>query len=382
MASELELFFSGVEHLLTNTLCLIANRIIHICDFILMQLYAFIFYEILGFQPPGWREREAERKRQREQFEPKMLRQRQYALNEIISSEYTYQQFLTVLVEVYEPEFSKFLTDEQIGLIFKPLLPLISASQLYVSAFEEECKNGAKEAVIGPIFRRKINIFETFSPFIPNYMKISTLVQSLTAENRSFRKTLEKLERTNEPFSSLIVMPVQRMPRYSLLLREVLKATPEWHRDHRQLKMAIRKLEREQKKVDKKVREVNRRSKLLEIETSIRDCPKLLDDERRFIATWPLRGQGMELFLFTDLVLVVKNKTEGIMRRKIKEFVEMQDLNEVNSVVKTDTGVDLKTSDKDFHVEPTERVQDLVQAIEAQVKALIRRFIPVARHSK
>ena len=382
MASDLELFLSGVEHLVTNTLCLISRRITQVVDFVFMQIYAFIFYELLRFKPPGWLEREVAKKRQREQFDPKTLRQRQYALNEIISSEYTYQQFITVLVEVYEPEFSKFLTDEQIGLIFKPLLPLISSSKVYVAEFEAECQKGAKEAVIGPIFRRKIDIFETFSPFIPNYMRISTLVQTLTTENRSFRKTMERLERTNEPFSSLIVMPVQRMPKYVLLLREVLKATPEWHKDHRQLKMAIRKLERDQKKVDKKVREVNRRSKLLEIETSIRDCPKLMDEERRYIDTWTLKGQGMELILFSDLVLIIRNKTEGIMRRKVKEFVEMQDLNDVNSVVKTDAGVDLKTSDKDFHIELTERVQDLVQAIEAQIKALLRRFIPVARHSK
>lgn len=377
---EFDLYLSGVEHLLTNTLCYIANGIIRILDFIVIHVYAYVVYQILGRPRPNRRPKLEEKQIEEDihEFDTQMLRKRQCAIDELISSEYNYQNFISILVDVYQPSLSKYITDEQNSVIFEPVLPLISASKKFTTEFENASKDGAENALIGPIFRTKVDINETFAPFISNYLAISTLYGKLSSENRSFSKVLEKLESSNEPFSSLIVMPVQRMPRYALLLKEILKSTPEWHKDYAQLQRALKKLEKDAKKADMKVKEANRRSKLLDIEKSIRNCPSLLTEHRKFVGTYTLKGQGVELVLFNDLILITKSKTEGLMRRKVKDVKQTQDLTEVSTVIKEGTLIRLKTLSNDFVIEAVEPVQYLVDMIEMQIKEIVLRCVPQA----
>jgi hypothetical protein len=64
------------------------------------------------------------------------------------------------------------------------------------------------------------------------------------------------------------------MPRHQRLLKEVARATPDWHPDRDPLERAIAKLAEDAKGAGKNLADVSRRAKLAELEKSTRGCPR------------------------------------------------------------------------------------------------------------
>ena len=86
------------------------------------------------------------------------------------------------------------------------------------------------------------------------------------AEHRRFRKALEKCSHSNMSgiagLETLMVCPVQRVPRYVLLLREVLKFTPEGHPDRQQCQRAHEEMEKVTSFINEKKREYEQLQRL------------------------------------------------------------------------------------------------------------------------
>jgi hypothetical protein len=376
--TEVSDYLSGLDRLLTNTLCYLSAVILSVFNFMVGPLWLFFRYEILGLPrpPPTPEEIAAELERQRRleelnrpppPFDPKLLRRRQYAIDELISSEHTYQRKLTTLRTVYEPAMKKFFTLDESATCFSTLPPLLSLSNEVVKACETEARRGIQKAEIGHLFTERLNIVQKFVPYITRYVDISSIVNRLMNQNQNFVNALDLIEQQYDPITSLIVEPVQRMPRYHLLLKEVLKATPDWHSDFQPLQQAMEKLQKDAKIADKALAEVSRRAKLLELEKTIRGCPKLLNNTRKYIGVWPVKGNDLELLVFSDLLIITGTKKEGLARRVVKEARKVQELSQALSVEKTDEGLMLKTTGEKFAVDVSERAQQLFDTVDALI---------------
>ncbi|OHS99121.1 hypothetical protein TRFO_34523 [Tritrichomonas foetus] len=367
--------YSGVAHLLTNTMCLIATSISQTVSFILYYGYTYLIYVILKLPRPkrinipGVSGTPAKPKPP-PVFDPKMLRRRQYAIDELIGSENNYQRYLNMLVDIYEPAYKDYLSYEERVLFFGSIHPLIELSKAATKTFESQIRRGAKEAEIGNLFLNKLNLVSNFVPFIADYLEITSRFTDLNSSDKKFMKLNEELEQANEPFSSLIVMPVQRMPKYVLLLKEISKATPDWHHDYQPLLDAMGKLKDEAQAADKKIAEATRRSKLHELEKSIRKCPPLVDDKRRIISRFEPTEDRTDLYLLSDMILITKEKTETLSRRVYTEIKKIVDLNKVVKAETAKNGVNLKTTGADYLIEITMRAKDLKEAIEKQLKEM------------
>ncbi|KAH0792509.1 RhoGEF domain containing protein [Histomonas meleagridis] len=352
-------------------LCGIAESISKYIISIVFHVYVYILYVVLKFPRPKHLTKESKGgafKIPEPEFDPKMLRRRQYAIDEIVSSEYSYQKYISIILEVYQPLLSKYLTEKQNQSYFGPLIKLSTTSKIAVKVFEEEVSRGAKKAEIGNIFNQKLDLIPVFIPYISNYLNISGIFHQLSLENKAFIKELDQIESENLPFSSLVVAPVQRMPKYVLLLREVLKATPEFHVDHKPLEDAIKKLQREAQIADKSIAEANRRGQLIDLERTIRNCPKLLNDDRRIISRFQPKEKSTELILFNDMILISKEKRELLSRSKFCETKKVIELNKVESAEKADYGVLLKTTGADIKIEIQLRAQELLDSINDLLK--------------
>jgi hypothetical protein len=76
--------------------------------------------------------------------------------------------------------------------------------------------------VIFDAFTRFTPFFSLFSQFIVNHDGLSLLYQSFSTEDENFKSFLINCERNvNEQLMSLIIKPVQRLPRYVLLTKEI-----------------------------------------------------------------------------------------------------------------------------------------------------------------
>ena len=369
---------SGVTHLITSTLYFIGQSITSTISFVLYYGYTYFIYVILKVPRPKRLRKQGEdafeRPKPPPSFEPKMLRRRQYAVDELITSEYNYQQLISALIDVYEPAYSKLLSEDDIYLFFGQIHPLIEMSKRVANIFEAQCRRGAKDAEIGNLFLEKLNLVAGFVPFISSYLEINSRFNELILSDKKFIKLNEELDKKNEPFSSLIIMPVQRMPKYVLLIHEIFKATPEWHPDYQQLIEAEKKLKIDAQIADKSISEANRRAQLLKIEKTIRRCPDLLGNpNRKLISRFTPKESRTELYLLSDMIIIAKEKTETLSRKTFQEIKKLIDLKIIISTEKIEKGLVLKSEEMDYFSEIEDRVDELQKAVNNQIDEFERK---------
>lgn len=377
LSDKLSDLSSGAVHLVTNTFYFIGQSITSAISFVLYYGYTYLIYVILKAPRPK-RSRKMgedafERPKPPPSFEPKMLRRRQYAVDELITSEYNYQQLITAVIDIYEPAYSKILSEEDTYLFFGQIHPLIEMSKRVANIFESQCRRGAKDAEIGNLFLEKLNLVAGFVPFITSYLEINSRFSELILSDKKFIKVNEELEKNNEPFSALIIMPVQRMSKYVLLIHEIFKATPDWHPDYEPLIKAEEKLKIDAQIADKSISEANRRGQLLKIEKSIRRCPDLLDNpNRRLISRFSPKESRTELYLLSDMIIITKEKTETLSRKVFREIKKMIDLNIIISTEIIEKGLVLKSEEMDYFIEIDDRVEELQKAVNKQIEEFER----------
>ena len=89
--------------------------------------------------------------------------------------------------------------------------------------------------------------FKLYYPYCKDFMKNNEMIAKIKSENNPDSKLishwLTSLEYTpalkNLDLTSMLVMPVQRLPKYVLLFKDLVKHTDELHPDHQYLKKCL-----------------------------------------------------------------------------------------------------------------------------------------------
>ena len=109
---------------------------------------------------------------------------------------------------------------------------------------------------------------------------------------------------------AFLVTPVQRIPRYKMLLEDMLKHTPEDHPDHENLRNALKLVSEIAKSVNETIRNHELMLKMLDIQKSIIGFPQnILVPGRRFLKSGKVLKmsrravQLRHIFLFSDMIL-------------------------------------------------------------------------------
>uniref|UniRef100_A0A672Z4A4 DH domain-containing protein n=1 Tax=Sphaeramia orbicularis TaxID=375764 RepID=A0A672Z4A4_9TELE len=170
-----------------------------------------------------------------------------------------------------------------------------------------------------------------YSAYIDNFLNAKDAVRIAKEAKPAFHKFLEQNMRENkekQALGDLMIKPVQRIPRYELLVKDLLKHTPEDHPDHSFLLDAQRDIKRLAEKINKGRRsaeEAEREARVIqEIEAHIEGVEHILNPQRKFlrqeIVMEAVRNIGgkkdRSLFLFSDLIICTTLKRKsGSLRR-------------------------------------------------------------------
>ncbi|KYQ92149.1 pleckstrin (PH) domain-containing protein [Tieghemostelium lacteum] len=172
--------------------------------------------------------------------------------DEILQTERVYVGKLKVIVEVYLAPLKAALdtshpplTSDQIQTIFGEIVTIYNYNSHFLTRLEERMKQQASSIVFGDIFISIIDFLKTYSVYINNYTK-----SLKTLENVRKSSTIDQLflqYGTNPAcdsldLNSLLIMPVQRIPRYILLLTEIIKNTDKESQDYANLNKALSKM--------------------------------------------------------------------------------------------------------------------------------------------
>ena len=152
------------------------------------------------------------------------------------------------------------------------------------AAFEERIEsadtNNTWNLPIGDIITKYSDFFKMYTTYVGNQSNQNQITNSYLKE-KSFQLSLlrncpefESRSVVVLSFNSYLIKPIQRICKYPLLLRELLKYTPNDHFDHENLEKAFNQLQSITLFINKKKKESENYLKLLEIHEIVSDLPK------------------------------------------------------------------------------------------------------------
>mmetsp|Transcript_6403 Transcript_6403/g.19413 ORF Transcript_6403/g.19413 Transcript_6403/m.19413 type:complete len:1200 (-) Transcript_6403:166-3765(-) len=274
-------------------------------------------------------------------FETRRLENLTNVINELVKTETTYVQDLGIVQEVFMQPLvnDKGISDIALQTVFCNLPDLYSGNSALLEDLKQLLDLPAEQRTVGRIFMKHMDSFRNCIDYCKNQ---SICLQSLKVllNEPSLKQWFAKIHR-NKRLRSLdleayLVTPMQRICRYPLLLREVIKYTDEDNDDKPLLREAMREIEcvvaaaNEAKRVADHADDVIRCLSDHGIEFSTRS--RLLDGGLIFYHGDESRiGQEHRYYLFTDVFVLCKEartasstKASSIARPRVVVLLDRQ----------------------------------------------------------
>ncbi|XP_031554337.1 intersectin-1-like isoform X2 [Actinia tenebrosa] len=268
-------------------------------------------------------------------------RQRQNAIYELINTEQTYVDHLSLTLEVfYNPlAESNLLTMEELSTIFVNWKELIHCNTKLLKAFlvRKKMRNNGLIVMIGDLMCEQLPHFSPYVRFCSRQLKACQFIQQKIETNPEFKQLEKKCcsepRAMGLPLSSYLLKPLQRMCKYPLLIRQLLKYTPKDHPDRLNLESALEKAEELCNQVNEGVRsqESSDRLEWLQSHVNLEGLGEQLIfnsatnclGPRKLIYSGTLykvkSGKELKAFLFNDFLLFTRPQSSltGNLSKKI-----------------------------------------------------------------
>ncbi|EAY20674.1 Kelch motif family protein [Trichomonas vaginalis G3] len=241
-------------------------------------------------------------------------------LKEMADTELTYINTLNRLTEFWKPNvlLGNLFTQEETEDMFKHF-PVISAchSRFYASIQNAGYKFSSQVATCLLNFSE---FFKTCSYYIGTY-KVHTALLAERMKKQELHDKMNEIELKNpfnqaETLASCLITPVQRMPRYILLIREILKKTPKCHPDYPLLVTSEEYIDLVTREIEVKAEHAEQNQKMIELERRLTKSLIIFSETRQIEVTWDVTIKGMQskIYLLTDLILIniIEKKGESV----------------------------------------------------------------------
>ena len=195
-----------------------------------------------------------ERRGTRESQTARQSAKRGNIIKEIVSTERTYSVALFSVCKCFIDPLKKLaagpksiVTAAEIEVLFGNVAALYELHKNFLKRFDQRVKSSAQPN-IGDLFDTLADsLVEAYRPYYDNYPRAVALMAEKEKKTKGFRQLCteltKKIVRGGMSLENYLIMPIQRLPRYAMLLRELDKATVDVHPDKAALAAAARKLE-------------------------------------------------------------------------------------------------------------------------------------------
>eukprot|EP00057_Strongylocentrotus_purpuratus_P009310 XP_011663784.1 PREDICTED: LOW QUALITY PROTEIN: rho guanine nucleotide exchange factor 39 [Strongylocentrotus purpuratus] len=244
----------------------------------------------------------------------KMERKREKILTEIFASERRYLEQLDIIIT----HFIKPL--RQLGIVPENDIRIMFGDITAIQAINKELLAHMEEMSIGEAFLQLAPYIKLYCTYANNFEKAVDLLQEWGNKTAKFVRFLRETEKKEQCRSltlhALLITPIQRVPRYKLLLKQLLDHTPSSHEDYSKIKDALQNISEVTHGINEYIREHENFQKMLIVQNSLGGrAPKLIVPGRKFIKEGPLmkvtkNGSGSHermFFLFSDILIYAKH---------------------------------------------------------------------------
>lgn len=234
---------------------------------------------------------------------------------ELLTTERTYVDALQTVVVLFQVPLRSSGIDVATDDIFGNIELIHNLHLELLKTLEARMAEWTPLQVVGDIFVQYAPFFKLYTQYCSGYAGALDTLQALRRSDAAFARFLKTAQEDpiaqNLDINSFLIMPVQRIPRYSLLLEELLKVTPDTHPDHTPLLKAIALVRDVASHVNEGIRASEAQIKVVQLQSSLLgDFEPLVAPHRRFVREGKLlkitpQGSAQrEVFLFNDLLVL------------------------------------------------------------------------------
>eukprot|EP01105_Mastigella_eilhardi_P006499 TRINITY_DN18058_c0_g1_i1.p1 TRINITY_DN18058_c0_g1~~TRINITY_DN18058_c0_g1_i1.p1 ORF type:complete len:762 (-),score=221.75 TRINITY_DN18058_c0_g1_i1:78-2282(-) len=246
---------------------------------------------------------------------------RKRVANELLQTEVDYVDSLERCIQVYLVPFEKnavpmkVVTEQQVRDIFSDIRIIHQVNSELLVGLRPVIKNWSHNTCLGKTFKNMVAIFNLYSMYVSHLDAGMALVEYLKVKQDSFATFLEQCRTCPQnpngmDIQAYLIQPVQRIPRYSLLLTDLLKHTWPEHPDFEELKDVNVKVHDMAMLLNERKREAENNSVLISIDAQLSSKPKdfrLIDPTRHLVKDLQVlyKKKNFRLYLFSDIVMWV-----------------------------------------------------------------------------
>jgi len=257
------------------------------------------------------------------------LKKRSLLAQELLETERSYVFHLEMLVQNYLNPLrsaidnkNEIISSADIKNIFGGTEVIYQCNSSLLKTLEQRLALWTNDQTLSDIFFEMTVCLKAYNPYLSSYGNAVNAIDRNMTNPRfiAFLKD-EVRARVSKGISleDLLFAPIQRIPRYVLVLQELAKCTPFYHRDFFPTLESLAKVKQFADKANEYKREFENSTKVLTIQQSIisKTPLKLFAPHRRLVREGKLSEMGRKpkprhCFLFNDLFLVTKSKKQGV----------------------------------------------------------------------
>lgn len=261
------------------------------------------------------------------------------AVKELLESEKKYSNYMKILYHSFYLELKKreILDLEILNQIFPTDLEAIYNFSIELLKELEICINMENEksiydSLFADILIERAPFLKIYTQYISKYPTSYRVYEEYLEKSSKFASFLEDVSSKNEnlTLSAYLIMPIQRIPRYKMLISSVLEYTDTDHDDYIRISEALKKLEQSAKYVDEKLLELSNRDRVITLrkELSIKD---LVQPHRTVIKEGKLENdkkKHVHLYIFNDLLVIQQKGMVNNIQQFDKSQIEVKIIDE------------------------------------------------------
>eukprot|EP01132_Coremiostelium_polycephalum_P005314 gene5314-6619_t len=211
------------------------------------------------------------------------------AIKEILTSEQTYFNHLTTIVENYLlPLRRDYTTPEEVKhivSIFSNIENIREVNQTILTQFK--CRLGGpapitSNDIVSDLFLTIVPSLHAYTEYYVNWYRSLHNLDQWIAKCKKFKKFIEdRSQCSTMGLKSLLIMPCQRIPRYSLLIEAIYKFTLPDHPDYKPLQQALEKMKSLTELINERIRDSEKVQLVTNVRFKFDDSIGFLDEIHR-----------------------------------------------------------------------------------------------------
>eukprot|EP01091_Cochliopodium_minus_P011122 TRINITY_DN3094_c0_g1_i2.p1 TRINITY_DN3094_c0_g1~~TRINITY_DN3094_c0_g1_i2.p1 ORF type:complete len:1443 (+),score=516.66 TRINITY_DN3094_c0_g1_i2:125-4330(+) len=238
---------------------------------------------------------------------------------EVFTTEQTYVQGILILCEVYIERIlewavlkEKKLVVDTFEPISKNLHAIYNVNNILLENLREKIVNWNNTGTLGDVFKILTPFLKIYKLYTQQYdMMMVNLAEceKIREFNDFLKSTREMPHAFNHELRSLLITPVQRIPRYKLLLQDLVKRTDENHPDIGPLTKSLDEMSIVATEINEAIRNAENTQKIIQIQQLFITFVDLVAPHRKFVKEGMMQKicrkarKERTFWLFNDMVV-------------------------------------------------------------------------------